>query len=132
MLEEVNLSAHVRGMNQALQEPIYEGGSNLSQGQRQLLCVARALLRKSKVLVVDEGTSAVDPYTDAMVQEALRRSSTSRGTTVLAIAHRLQTIIDFDRILVLGSGRVLEFDTPTELLSRPGSTFSRMMNSNQI
>lgn len=91
-----------------------EAGSNLSSGQRQLLCMARALLRKAKVLVLDEATSNVDTASDALIQETVRAAFAD--CTVLTIAHRLHSILDSDRILVLEDGRVKEFDTPESLL----------------
>lgn len=126
-LQQVNLLEMVRSQPRGLQEPVVENGENLSQGQRQLLCIARALLRKAKILIVDEGTSAVDPYTDDLIQKVLRKEAYENGTTVLAIAHRLQTIIDFDRIMVLGQGQLLEFDSPQRLLADDQSTFSQMI-----
>ena len=126
-LTQVNLAATVSSFPNGLNEEVKENAENLSQGQKQLLCIARALLRRTQVLVVDEGTSAVDPQTDALIQAVLREQAQRRGTTVLAIAHRLQTIIDFDKILVLGSGEVLEFDTPSALLNQPESVFSSMI-----
>lgn len=131
-LEQVCLADVVKAMPQGLNELVAENGENLSQGQRQLICIARALLRKAKVLIVDEGTSAVDPHTDELIQKVLRYEATVNGTTVLAIAHRLQTIVDFDRILVLGDGKVVEFDTPHSLLADSNSTFSRMMKEANI
>ncbi len=127
VLEQVNMGDLVKSLPNGLREMVSEGGDNLSQGQRQLLCIARALLREAKVLVVDEGTSAVDPYTDDLIQQVLRKQAQEMGITILAIAHRLQTIADFDRILVLGNGTTLEFDSPTNLLSDPDSVFSSMM-----
>lgn len=126
-LEKVNMKDAVKAFPNGLAETIRENGENLSQGQRQLICIARALLRQAQVLVVDEGTSAVDPTTDDLIQNVLRSEAMSRGTTVLAIAHRLQTIIDFDRILVLGAGTILEYDTPAKLMSDPESKFSQML-----
>lgn len=117
VLQQVNLDGAVQQWPGQLQFQVTENGENLSQGQRQLLCIARALLRDTKVLVVDEGTSAVDPHTDQLIQQVLRNLASQRGTTVLAIAHRLQTIVDFDKILVLGQGKVLEYDTPQRLLA---------------
>lgn len=127
VLEKVNMKDTVKAFPNGLAETIRENGENLSQGQRQLICIARALLRQAQVLVVDEGTSAVDPTTDELIQNVLRSEAMSRGTTVLAIAHRLQTIIDFDRILVLGAGTILEYDTPAKLMSDPESKFSQML-----
>ena len=126
-LDQVSMADFVRASQGKLEEIVLEGGENLSQGQRQLLCIARALIRKARVLVMDEGTSAVDPQTDDLIQKVLRGSANREGTTVLTIAHRLDTIIDFDRILVLGQGEVLEFDAPQSLLSNPDSVFSGMM-----
>jgi len=126
-LEKVNMKDAVKAFPNGLAETIRENGENLSQGQRQLICIARALLRQAQVLVVDEGTSAVDPTTDELIQNVLRSEAMSRGTTVLAIAHRLQTIIDFDRILVLGAGTILEYDTPAKLMTDPESKFSQML-----
>ncbi|KAH3665603.1 hypothetical protein OGAPHI_003791 [Ogataea philodendri] len=101
---------------------ISEGGSNLSAGQRQLMCLARALVKKnSRVLILDEATANVDYQTDAIVQETIRSAFKER--TILTIAHRLNTIIDSDRIIVLEKGEVAEFDTPANLLKKKDSLF---------
>ncbi|ORY70217.1 P-loop containing nucleoside triphosphate hydrolase protein [Pseudomassariella vexata] len=92
---------------------ISEGGLNLSQGQRQLLCLARAIVSRPKVMVLDEATSAVDMHTDGLIQRSIREEF--GGSTLMVIAHRLSTIADFDRILVLSDGKVAEFGTPREL-----------------
>ncbi|VDM24104.1 unnamed protein product, partial [Hydatigera taeniaeformis] len=89
-----------------LKMTIAEGGNNLSVGQRQLVCLARALLRQSRILVLDEATAAVDPQTDQLIQRTVRKEFAS--STVLTIAHRLDTIIDYDRIMVLDAGRLIE------------------------
>lgn len=94
---------------------VSENGSNFSVGQRQLLCLARAILNKNKILVLDEATASVDRRTDEMLQETLKKSF--QNSTIIAIAHRLDTVIDSDYIIVLGGGKVLEFGTPAELLS---------------
>ncbi len=99
-----------------LSTPISTGGGNLSQGQRQLVCLARALLTRPKIVVLDEATSAVDRGTDGAIQESLRHDFAAGGCSVLVIAHRLSTVADFDRLLVLHEGRVAEFGTPAELL----------------
>lgn len=96
-----------------LSSPISEGGLNLSQGQRQLLCLARAIVSRPKVMVLDEATSAVDMTTDALIQRSIREEF--GGSTLLVIAHRLSTIADFDRILVLSDGQVAEYGSPQEL-----------------
>ncbi|OBA19157.1 hypothetical protein METBIDRAFT_33368 [Metschnikowia bicuspidata var. bicuspidata NRRL YB-4993] len=100
---------------------VVEGGSNLSSGQKQLLCLARALLKESKVLVLDEATAAVDVQTDKIIQETIR--SEFKDKTILTIAHRLDTIMDSDRVLVLERGMVKEFDTPQNLLEDTKSEF---------
>lgn len=116
-----------------LEEPVHEAGSNLSVGQRQLLCLARALLRRdTKILVLDEVTagasltetkiSAVDVETDALIQASIREHF--RECTVLTIAHRIATILDYNRVLVMEAGRVREYDEPAKLLKDPTSAFS--------
>lgn len=106
-----------------LSSPIAESGSNLSQGQRQLLCLARALLKVPRVLLMDEATASIDYATDNKIQETLRDVKES---TILTIAHRLQTIIDYDKVLVLDKGEVIEYDAPWELISREGGIFRGM------
>lgn len=103
-----------------LASPISEGGLNLSQGQRQLLCLARAIVSRPKVMVLDEATSAVDMATDALIQRSIREEF--GDSTLLVIAHRLSTIVDFDRILVLSDGKVAEFGTPKELWELDGGS----------
>ena len=94
-------------------------GSNLSQGQRQLVSLARALLTPSNILVLDEATAAVDIETDALLQSTLR-SSIFQNRTIITIAHRINTILDSDRIIVLQQGKVAEFDSPDALIERRG------------
>lgn len=101
-----------------LSSPISESGGNLSQGQRQLLCLARAIVARPKIMVLDEATSAVDMATDALIQRSIREEFTD--STLIVIAHRLSTIADFDRILVLADGQVAEFGTPKELWEQEG------------
>ncbi|KAF8561375.1 hypothetical protein P879_07964 [Paragonimus westermani] len=123
VLELANLKTYVKetGNSLGLNMVISEGGSNLSMGQRQLVCLARALLRRTPILVLDEATAAVDPVTDSLIQETIRKEFSD--CTVLTIAHRLNTIMDYDRILVLHEGRMLEVGTPSELLKDANSKF---------
>jgi len=102
----------------ALESRVEEGGSNFSVGERQLLCLARALLAKPRVLVLDEATSSIDLETDVFIQKMLR--SRFDDTTLLTVAHRLHTIMDYGRILVMENGRAVEFGSPKELLERGG------------
>ncbi|KAG1731999.1 P-loop containing nucleoside triphosphate hydrolase protein [Suillus paluster] len=124
-LEHAHLKAYIESLPGGLDAPVQEAGSSLSSGQRQLLCFARALLRKTKVLVLDEATSAVDLDTDRAVQEIIR-GPIFHDVTILTIAHRLNTIIESDRVLVLDGGRVAEFDTPQNLLENKTSIFRSM------
>ncbi|KAI9682032.1 MAG: hypothetical protein M1817_000086 [Caeruleum heppii] len=112
-----------------LASPITEQGHNLSQGQRQLLCLARALLSRPKMLILDEATSAVDLATDTAIQQSIRRDFTD--TTLLVIAHRLSTIADFDRILVLDGGRRVEFDSPKTLWDAKGMFWGMVNESGE-
>jgi ATP-binding cassette subfamily C (CFTR/MRP) protein 1 len=100
---------------------VAEGGENLSVGQRQLICLARALLRKTKILVLDEATAAVDLETDSLIQTTIRKEF--KECTILTIAHRLNTIMDSNRVLVLDKGTIGEFDSPSNLLSNNNSMF---------
>ena len=106
-----------------LSTQIAESGSNLSQGQRQLLCLARALLKAPKVLVMDEATASIDYATDSNIQDTLREL---KENTIITIAHRLQTIIDYDKVLVLDKGEVVEFAHPWELMQKEGGSFRGM------
>ncbi|KAF2454202.1 P-loop containing nucleoside triphosphate hydrolase protein [Lineolata rhizophorae] len=108
----------------SLRSAISEGGLNLSQGQRQLLCLARAIVSRPKLMVLDEATSAVDKATDELIQRSIREEFVN--STLLVIAHRLSTIVDFDRILVMSEGKVVEFDTPWKLLET-GGVFAGMV-----
>ncbi|CAF0969687.1 unnamed protein product [Rotaria sordida] len=110
---------------EGLQHQVTEGGLNFSVGQRQLICLARALLRKNRILLIDEATANVDHKTDEIIQLAIRRKFVH--CTVLTIAHRLRTIIDSDKILMLSHGRVVEFESAHELLGDDKSYFSHLV-----
>uniref|UniRef100_A0A2S2P6Y7 Multidrug resistance-associated protein 4 n=1 Tax=Schizaphis graminum TaxID=13262 RepID=A0A2S2P6Y7_SCHGA len=102
-----------------------DGGSNFSVGQRQLMCLARAILQNNKILVLDEVTANVDHRTDALIQNTIRNKF--QMCTVLTIAHRLNTVIDSDKILVLDGGTVVEFDHPYRLLKNTNGFFYKMV-----
>lgn len=120
-LAGAHVDATVRAMG-GLGASITEGGSNVSLGERQLICLSRALLRRSRVLIMDEASSAVDVRTDALIQQTIRDRFTD--CTVLTIAHRLDTIADADRVLVMDDGVVAEYAPPAELLADPASAYS--------
>ncbi|KAF9957217.1 hypothetical protein BGZ72_002050 [Mortierella alpina] len=119
-LERAHLRDYISSLAGGLSFEVSHGGDNFSVGQRSLICLARALLRNTKILVLDEATSAVDMETDMLIQQTIRGPG-FKGRTVLTIAHRIKTVMDFDKILVLDKGEVVEFDTPQALL-RKGET----------
>ncbi|KAK9477095.1 hypothetical protein V1514DRAFT_334856, partial [Lipomyces japonicus] len=110
-----------------LHSPITEGGGNLSQGQRQLMCLARSLLKSPRVIILDEATASIDYQTDALLQTTIRKEFSQM--TILTIAHRLRSIIDYDMILVLEAGKVKEYDKPHLLLQQSHSVFRSMCES---
>uniref|UniRef100_A0A672I7Y0 ATP-binding cassette, sub-family C (CFTR/MRP), member 2 n=1 Tax=Salarias fasciatus TaxID=181472 RepID=A0A672I7Y0_SALFA len=122
VLELSHLKDFAAGLKEGLQYEVSEGGENLSVGQRQLLCLARALLRKSRILILDEATAAVDLETDNLIQNTIREEFSS--CTVLTIAHHLHSIMDSSRVMVLDAGRIVEFDTPQNLLSNKGHFYA--------
>ncbi|RVE75296.1 hypothetical protein OJAV_G00015460 [Oryzias javanicus] len=124
-LDEVQLKSAVDELPQKLETQLAESGSNFSVGQRQLVCLARAILRKNRILIIDEATANVDPRTDELIQKTIREKF--RECTVLTIAHRLNTIVDSDRILVLDAGRIQAFDEPFVLLQDPDGIFYKMV-----
>ncbi|XP_032455220.1 multidrug resistance-associated protein 4 [Nasonia vitripennis] len=109
----------------SLDHPVTRSGGNLSAGQRQLLCLARAIVKRNKILVLDEATANVDPATDALIQKTIRMKF--KDCTVLTIAHRLNTIMDSDKVLVMDSGQAVEFDHPHNLLQQNDGYFSKMV-----
>ncbi|KAJ3368154.1 hypothetical protein HDU91_000820 [Kappamyces sp. JEL0680] len=127
VLERIGLKEYVSSLNEKLQAPVVENGENLSVGQRQLICLGRAILVKPKILIMDEATASVDGEADKLIQESIK--TYFKDTTVLSIAHRLNTIADFDRVLVLQEGEKIEYDTPYALLSNPTSLFSTLADA---
>ena len=125
-LEEVQLKAVVEDLPGQLNFRLRESGTNLSVGERQLVCLARALVQRSKIIIMDEATANVDFKTDRLIQEVIRHKF--KDSTVLTIAHRLNTIMDYDKVLVLDGGRVVEFDNP-DVLIRNSGLFAEMVKS---
>ncbi|KAM6985056.1 ATP-binding cassette sub-family C member 4-like [Aplochiton taeniatus] len=125
VLQEVQLGAVVEELPNKLETVLAEAGSNFSVGQRQLVCLARAILRRNRILIIDEATANVDPRTDGLIQQTIREKF--RECTVLTIAHRLNTIIDCDRIMVLDAGRIQQYDEPYTLLQNQDGPFFHMV-----
>ncbi|ORY04586.1 metal resistance protein YCF1 [Basidiobolus meristosporus CBS 931.73] len=116
-----HLKDHVSSLEGKLNATVLQGGENFSVGQRQLICLARALLRRTSVLILDEATAAIDVETDRLIQETIRREFVH--CSVLTIAHRINTVLDSDRVLVLDQGKIVEFDSPKTLLNDSSSKF---------
>nr|CAB3219625.1 multidrug resistance-associated protein 1-like [Phallusia mammillata] len=127
VLAQVQMKETVETFPQKLEMELAESGSNFSVGQRQLLCLARAILRRNKILVIDEATASVDIRTDKLIQETIRNSF--KDCTVITVAHRVNTIIDCDRVMYLQTGRLVEFDAPHKLLLDAKSSFTEMVNA---
>uniref|UniRef100_A0A182U9N2 ABC transporter domain-containing protein n=1 Tax=Anopheles melas TaxID=34690 RepID=A0A182U9N2_9DIPT len=129
VIEQVELKTTFSTFAGGLNTKMMEGGTNLSAGQRQLICLARAILKGSKILILDEATANVDPRTDALLQNTIRTQFTD--CTVLTIAHRLNTILDYDRVLVIDAGQMVEFDSPQKLLQIADGFFRRLVEEHE-
>jgi len=129
VLEQVHLTHHVQQLAEKLDYCFSENGTGFSVGQRQLLCLGRALLRGTKILVMDEATASLDFKTDALIKATVRECFASK--TLITIAHRLDTIFDSDRVMVFEEGKIAEFDTPTALMANPNSKFSLLVAAAQ-
>ncbi|XP_050405988.2 multidrug resistance-associated protein 1 [Patella vulgata] len=123
-LAQSHLKPFVEGLPETIMYECGEGGCNLSVGQRQLVCLARTLLRRTKILVLDEATAAVDYETDSLIQQTIRTAF--KDCTIITIAHRINTIMDYDRVAVMDEGKIIEFDSPTRLLDNNKSQFYSM------
>ncbi|CAM6094180.1 unnamed protein product [Calypogeia fissa] len=125
-LEKCQLGDVIRAKEEKLDSPVNEDGENWSVGQRQLVCLGRALLKKTTILVLDEATASVDTATDGVIQQTLRTEF--RECTVITVAHRIPTIIDSDKALVLADGKIAEYDAPIKLLGNKNSLFYKLVS----
>jgi ABC-type multidrug transport system fused ATPase/permease subunit len=114
------------GLNQI----IAEGGSNLSVGEKQLICITRAILRKSKIIVMDEATASIDYQTEEIIQKAI--NELLKTSTIITIAHRIKTIINYDRILILDKGNIVDFDNPQKLLQNKKGLFYELYTKSAL
>ena len=128
--EALRATLKMLGLATELDASISENGDNLSAGQRQLLCVCRALLVSRRIICVDEATASVDQETDAVIQNVLRTAPQFKRATLIVIAHRIKTIVDSDQILVLDRGRLVEDGAPAELIARNGA-FAEMVRASR-
>ncbi|XP_042509454.1 ABC transporter C family member 3-like [Macadamia integrifolia] len=124
-LDRCQLGDEVRKKKGKLDSIVIENGENWSMGQKQLLCLGRLLLKKSKVLVLDEATASIDTATDYLIQQTLRQHFSS--STVITIAHRITSILDIDMVLLLDNGIIVEYDTPAKLLENKSSSFAKLV-----
>ncbi|TYH78396.1 hypothetical protein ES332_D04G223300v1 [Gossypium tomentosum] len=125
VLDKCRLADIVRQDQRLLDAPVAEDGENWSVGQRQLVCLARVLLKKRRILVLDEATASIDTATDNVIQETIREETSK--CTVITVAHRIPTVIDNDLVLVLDKGKIVEYDKPGNLLEDSCSSFSKLV-----
>jgi len=127
VLEQVHLKKYIEKLPLKLDNPVMENGEGFSVGQRQLLCLGRALLRKTTILVMDEATASLDFKTDMLIKQTIKECFVNK--TLIIIAHRLDTILDSDKIIVFDQGKIVEMNSPQMLMSNPTSKFSLLVQA---
>jgi ABC-type multidrug transport system fused ATPase/permease subunit len=130
VMEKIGFDYIVKRSNEGLYQEIAEGGSNLSVGEKQLICITRAILRKSKIIIMDEATASIDYKTEEMIQKAI--TELLNDSTFITIAHRIKTIINYDRIISLDNGQIVDFDTPKNLLNKKDSLFYELYSKSAL
>ena len=130
VLRKIDFEYIVTNRPEGLAQTIAEGGSNLSVGEKQLICIVRAILRKSKIIVMDEATASIDYQTEEIIQKAI--NELLKKSTILTIAHRIKTIINCDRIITLDNGSIVDFDTPKKLLENKQGLFYELYNKSTL
>ena len=130
VMEKIGFDYIIKRDKQGLNQEIAEGGSNLSVGEKQLICITRAILRKSKIIIMDEATASIDYKTEEIIQKAV--SEILNDSTFITIAHRIKTILNYDRILTLDNGKIVDFDTPKNLLNDKNSLFYELYSKSNL
>lgn len=120
-LERANLKQFISSLPDNINHLVHQGGENFSVGQKSLICLARAMLRKPSVLILDEASASLDVKSDSIIQESIRDDF--KDCTIITIAHRIGTIMQYDKVMVLDMGEIVEFDTPKKLLEKKGAFY---------
>ncbi|GMP73815.1 hypothetical protein CsSME_00031435 [Camellia sinensis var. sinensis] len=126
VLEKCQLQEAIKEKEEGLYSLVMQNGSNWSMGQRQLFCLGRALLKRRKILVLDEATASIDNATDSIIQKIIRIEF--EDCTVITVAHRIPTVMDCTMVLAISEGQLVEYDEPMKLISKEGSLFGQLVN----